>query len=725
MTISGAILGLPKGTAGWRLLQTKQPADFAAFSKDPTLKSDIAYLRAKLPTKLTAKSLLADPRLQKIVLSAYRLDAQVGMNGLMEKVLNSDVTSSASLAVKMSNAIYKQIATDFNYGGIAVPAIPAVPSTAKVAIEGLNVQKTIARFSGSFGGVTVREVDTSEATSPKELAATLQAALRTADGYRGDISVKVFGDSLVFTDAKGRGAAKNFTFGAVTGATGSLVTDSAVSAGLLGQPSKAKVTVNGLKEGQTIGNFSGTFGGITLTAVDTSGATFRPKLAAELQAAFRKADGGRSDISVTANGSELIFTDAKARGGAKAFSFDTPPGGGATASLTETTVDTGGVLAPAVLPTPSVASLAVNGFQPGQALNSFSGTFGGVTLKAVNTSAATNWKELAATLQSAFRAAAGGRADISVTAYGHSLTFTDSQGKGGASGFKLDTSGGATATLTGTTPATVTPTVDSTATLAISGLGVGQTIGSIVGTYAGVTPPEIDTSAITTVADLATALQTAFRTADKGATDISVTASGNTLVFADVRKRGGAASFSFEQPNGPTATLISTTSGNPPTAATGGPQVTSSSFVDQLVTRYTQAQFEQSVGDMSQSLRRALYAKTALPKVTNWYSVIADQNLGAVVRSTLDLPDSFGSVPVDQQVTLLKSRMNIADFKNPAKLQKLLDTYVAKASATETSTVNDPSGLLSLVQPIDLSGGNGSTSDSFSGASSAALFALL
>ena len=175
----------------------------------------------------------------------------------------------------------------------------------------------------------------------------------------------------------------------------------------------------------------------------------------------------------------------------------------------------------------------------------------------------------------------------------------------------------------------------------------------------------------------------------------------------------------------PSATLISTTSGNPPTAATGGPQVTSSSFVDQLVTRYTQAQFEQSVGDMSQSLRRALYAKTALPKVTNWYSVIADQNLGAVVRATLDLPDSFGSVPVDQQVTLLKSRMNIADFKNPAKLQKLLDTYVAKASATETSTVNDPSGLLSLVQPIDLSGGNGSTSDSFSGASSAALFALL
>lgn len=724
MSISGATLGLPLGTAGWRLLQSKTPADFTGFAKDPGLKRDIAYLQAKLPTKLTAKALLDDPRLQRIVLSAYRLDAQVGMNGLMEKVLNSDVTNAKSVAVRMSNAMFKQIATDFNYGGTATPAVPAVPSSTQIAVDGLQPGKTIDRVSGSFGGVTVRDIDTSEATSRSQLAAILQAAFRRADGYRSDISVTVFGSNLLLTDAKGRGAAQNLSFGDNAGATAALLPAGVTTASDAGAslPSSAKLAVSGLQPGQTIGNFSGTFGGVTLTATDTSAATTRQQLAATLQAAFRAADGGRADISVTPYGDTLIFKDAKARGGAEHFSLDTPPGG-ATARLVDTTTGSGGVAAAPVLPTPSTAAVTIEAFQPGQTVNSFSGSFGGVSVKAVNTSGATNWKELASTLQAAFRAADAGRADITVTAYGHTLTFTDNQGSGGASGFNFDTSGGATATLGATTAATP-PTVASTATLAVSGLGTDRTIGSITGTFAGITPPAINTSSATTPAALASTLQAAFRTADRGATNISVTVDGNgNLAFADKLGRGGAGSFSFGTADGPTATLTKTVAGHPPIAAVGGPKVTSESFVAALVKRYTESQFEQTVGDTSQSLRRALYAKTMLPKTTNWYSVISDQNLAAVVQTVLDLPPTFGKVDVDQQVNILKSRLNIADFKDTAKLGKLLDTFVAKASLTETSSISDPTGMLALFQPIDLSGG--STSDSFSGASSAALFALL
>lgn len=724
MSISGATLGLPSGTAGWRLLQSKTPADFTGFVKDPELKRDIAYLQAKLPTKLTAKAMLDDPRLQRIVLSAYRLDAQVGMNGLMEKVLNSDLTDKKSVAVRMSNAMFRQIASDFNYGGIATPAVAGVPSSTQIAVDGLQPGKTIDRVSGSFGGVSVRDIDTSAATSRSQLAAILQAAFRRVDGYRSDISVTVFGNSLLFTDAKGRGAAQNLSFGGTTGATATLLppgVTAAPSAATI-QPSSATLAVSDLLPGQTIGNFSGTFGGVTLTATDTSAATTRLQLAATLQAAFRAADGGRTDISVTPYGGTLIFKDAKARGGAEHFSLDTPPGG-ATARLINTTTGNGGVAAAPVLPTPSTAAVTIEAFQPGQAVNSFSGSFGGVSVKAVNTSGATNWKELASTLQAAFRAADAGRADISVTAKGHTLTFTDNQGSGGASGFSFDTSGGATATL-GATTAAAPPTVASTATLAVSGLSSEQTIGNITGTFAGITPPVIDTSLATTPAALASKLQDAFRAADKGATNISVTVDGNgNLAFSDAKGRGGAASFSFGTVGGPTAILTKTVAGHLPITAVGGPKVTSESFMTALVKRYTEAQFEQAVGDTSQSLRRALYAKTMLPKTANWYSVIADQNLAAVVQTVLDLPPTFGKVDVDQQVNILKSRMNIADFKDSAKLDKLLNTFVAKASLTETSSISDPTGMLALFQPIDLSGG--STSDSFSGASSAALFALL
>lgn len=723
MSISGAILGLPLGTAGWRLLQSKTPADFTGFAKDPGLKRDIAYLQEKLPTKLTAKAMLADPRLQRMVLSAYGLDAQVGMNGLMEKVLNSNMADTKSVAMRMSNTLFRQIATDFNYGGTATPAVAAVPSSTQIAVDGLDSSKTIGRVSGSFGGVTVHEVDTSEATSRAQLATTLQAAFRRADGNRSDISVTVFGTNLILTDAKGRGAAQNLSFGGTAGATATLLPPGVTSAAAATTlPSSATLAVSGLLPGQTIGNFSGTFGGVTLTATDTSAATTRPQLAATLQAAFRAADGGRSDISVTAYGGTLIFKDAKTRGGAEHFSLDTPPGG-ATAKLLDTTVGSSGVAAAPVLPTASTATLTINAFQPGQAVNSFSGSFGGVSVKSVKTDGATNWKELASTLQAAFRAADGGRADISVTARGHTLTFTDSQGSGGASGFNFDTAGGATATL-GATSAATPPVVASTATLAVSGLGSGQTIGSITGTFAGITPPTIDTSGATTVADLAATLQTAFRAADNNAINISVTVDGNgNLAFSDAKGRGGAGSFSVAAAGGPIVTPTKTVAGHPPVAAVGGPKVTSDSFMAALVKRYTEAQFEQTVGDTSQSLRRALYAKDALPKATNWYTVIADPNLAAVVQTVLDLPASFGKVEVDQQVNILKSRMNIADFKDATKLGKLLDTFVAKASLTETSSVSDPTGMLSLFQPIDLSGG--SSSDSFSGASSAALFALL
>ncbi|WP_043339988.1 DUF1217 domain-containing protein [Belnapia moabensis] len=392
MTIGSAFgssvpLAIPAGSAGWRLLQAKAPADFVSFSKDPMLKNDVAYLRAKLPTKLTAKDMLADPRLQRIVLSAYRLDAQVGMNGLMEKVLNSDTANSTSLARRMSNAQFVEIARDFNYGGVSVPAIPAMPAGATVRIEGVRPDQAFDSVSGSFGGVAVKDVDTSQAINRAELAAVLQAAWRRADGNRADISVTAFGLDLVFSDAKGRGAAKDFAF----------------------------------------------------------------------------------------------------------------------------------------------------------------------------------------------------------------------------------------------------------------------------------------------VSD-------------------------------------GAA----------TAALVQTTAGRAATAAVGGPKVTSESFMEQLITRFTEARFEQRVGDTSDTLRRALYAKRMLPQAANWYSVIADRNLAAVVESVLNLPETFVKVDVDRQVGILKSKMDIADFKDPKKLGQMLDRYVAKSGAAEGTLSAAASAMTQLFAPLDLSNQN-----AFSGASSAALFALL
>jgi hypothetical protein len=389
MTIGVINLGLPTGVAGWKLLQGKSVTNFKAFSKDALLQRDIAYLRENLPRKATAKDLLADRRLQEMVLKAYGLDAQIGMDALMRKVLDSNPADSASVAARMVDARYKKIAADLNYGGLTIPAIPAVPSGAAVEAEGVRAGQAFTSFSGSFGGVKVSDV-----------------ALR--------------------------------------------------------------------------------------------GLNSRQDIAATLQAAFRKADGRSSDISVTVLGSKLVFNDARGRGTAQDFAFVTDPGSMARASLS----------------------------------------------------------------------------------------------------------------------------------------------------------------------------------------------AGNA--------------------------------GSPAVAAVGGAKVSESATVQAVVSLYTQARFEESLGESSETLRKAIYAKRTLPGVTSWYSVIADRNLAGVVQQVLGLPDSFGRLNVDQQKATLERRMSLSDFKDGAKLSKLLDRYVAQSSAAEAQALaSSGSGLAGLVQPIGWGG------DSFSGSAAAALFSIM
>jgi Protein of unknown function (DUF1217) len=393
-------LGIPDGIAGWNLLQTKTPADFPALTKDPVVQREISYFEQNAPKATTAQALLADPRLQDFVLTAYGLTSESGFTALMQKVLNSNPTQSTSFAAQLSDSRFTQIATAFNYGGASTPVVPPVASTAEVAVDGLYQQSNFSSFSGTFGGVSVSNVDVSGATTYQGLANTLQAALRRADGNRGDISVTLDGTNLKFSDAKGRGTASAFAW-----------------------------------------------------------------------------------IANPAN------------------------------------------------------------------------------------------------------------------------------------------------------------------------------------------------------------------------TQVAPTAPNPTSLVA------GAAAV----------------------AATGGPTVTSATFINQVVQKYTEAQFETVVGNTSNPLREALYAKQQLPNITNWYSLIANPALANVIQTVLGLPASFGAVNVDQQAQTLAQRMSIKDFQDPAKLSKLLTQFVAlSGDQTQNTSASSALQLLSSTQPsngiINLTLPTaGSATDSFSSGSSAAL----
>jgi Zn-dependent M16 (insulinase) family peptidase len=85
-------------------------------------------------------------------------------------------------------------------------------------------------------------------------------------------------------------------------------------------------------------------------------------------------------------------------------------------------------------------------------------------------------------------------------------------------------------------------------------------------------------------------------------------------------------------------------------------------------------------------LREALYAQQQLPSITNWDSIIANRPLADVIQTVLGLPEAFGALNVTQQVQVLSSRMNIADFQNPTKLSALLDQFVAMSQSQAQGT---------------------------------------
>ncbi|MFC3126130.1 DUF1217 domain-containing protein [Pseudoroseomonas globiformis] len=486
MTVGAILTGVPLGLAGWKLLQTKSPTDFKAFSKDPILQNDLAYLRNKLPTKADAKSLLEDRRLQEIVLKAYGLDAQIGYNGLMRKVLESDPSDKNSTAGRMTDARYRVLAADLNYGASVTAAVPAVPTSSTLQIGWPVNGKGFNSFAGSFGTVQVENVSLEGLHSRGEVAAALQAAFRKADGGRSDITVTQFGLNLIVTDAKGRGAVE-FGFKPADGSQARAVEGEGSLSPLTG-----RVLLSGLDDGRGFTSFSGTFGTVAISDVDLSGLNRPQDIAARLQAAFRKADGGHGDISVAVKDGSLVFTDARNRN-LPEFSF----------------------------------------------------------------------------------------------------------------------------------------TGDST------------------------------------------------------------------------------------------ATVLRSANGTPGRPVVGGAKVADAALLDSIAQKYTQARFEESLGGTSESLRRAVYAKRTLPTITNWYSVIADRNLAAVVQSALGLPESFGRLDVDRQRDVLSQRMDIAEFKDSAKLGKMLERYVAQTSVAEAQALASSNGIVGLVQPISWGG------DRFSGASSAALFSIL
>jgi hypothetical protein len=256
------------------------------------------------------------------------------------------------------------------------------------------------------------------------------------------------------------------------------------------------------------------------------------------------------------------------------------------------------------------------------------------------------------------------------------------------------------------------PATASTAEVAIGNLRQGSSFSNFSGTFAGIAV-SLDLGGVTTWQGLAGKLQRSFRQADGNSSNVTVTLNGLHLKFSDSQGRGTASAMTFSPDPAntgqtPTASApFDLVAGARAQKATGGPAVTDPNFIKRVVQQYTEAQFQAVVGNTSNTLREALYAQQQLPSITNWYSVIANRPLANVIQTVLGLPQSFAMIDVDQQVKVLGTRMKIANFQNPAKVNAMLDQFVAmsQAKAAPQSAAltllegNGSGGIINLLIP--------------------------
>lgn len=104
------------GYAGWALLKRTMDRQTAAFNAQPSVKRDDAYFREKIGTITTAEQLVKDPRLLRVALGAFGLEADVGNKFFIRKVLEGGTLAPDALANKLSNKQYVKLAEAFGFG---------------------------------------------------------------------------------------------------------------------------------------------------------------------------------------------------------------------------------------------------------------------------------------------------------------------------------------------------------------------------------------------------------------------------------------------------------------------------------------------------------------------------------------------------------------------------------------------------------------------------------
>ena len=117
------------------------------------------------------------------------------------------------------------------------------------------------------------------------------------------------------------------------------------------------------------------------------------------------------------------------------------------------------------------------------------------------------------------------------------------------------------------------------------------------------------------------------------------------------------------------------------------------------VDRYVRIQLEKEAGQADEGVRLALYFQRKAPEVTSIYGLMGDSALYKVMQTALGLPAAYSSVDIDKQAAFLTTRLDIADLKDPEKLDTFIQRFTASWQAAN-GTAAQAAPLVGLSQPL-------------------------
>ncbi len=116
------------------------------------------------------------------------------------------------------------------------------------------------------------------------------------------------------------------------------------------------------------------------------------------------------------------------------------------------------------------------------------------------------------------------------------------------------------------------------------------------------------------------------------------------------------------------------------------------------IDKFLRQTIEEDAGSRNEGVRLALYFQRQAPKITNAYQILGDPALARVVRTFLGLPDEVARMDIDKQAKMIESRIDLADFKDPKKLEEFMTRFTTMWEMSNP-TASPHSAMMTLFQP--------------------------